>query len=430
MSLGPASSDSYWLATAPGFTGATPGPVAGEVDVAVIGGGFTGLSAAVALRRRGASVAVLEAGRVIGEASGRNGGHCNTGVAQDYAALHASLGAEKARAFYQAYADAVASVEAVIAEEGIACDFHKAGKLKLAAKPQHYDNLAHTCELIRQEVDPDVELLSAAQVRVEVASDDFHGGLLQYNGAQMHMGRFGVGLADAAVRRGAQVYEGAAVSDLQRLPDGSFRVISAKGELRARQVLVATGNASVGPFQWFRRRIASVGSFIIATAPLPKAQLDELLPNRRTYVTSRIIGNYFRTTPDHRLIFGGRARFALSDPRQDAKSGAVLRAALGQLFPSLARTPIDYCWGGLVDMTADRLPRAGEQDGLFYAMGYSGHGVQMSVHMGRVMAEVLEGRSQANPWRVLDWPAIPGHFGKPWFLPLVGLYYRVQDRLH
>ncbi|WP_288474212.1 FAD-binding oxidoreductase, partial [uncultured Pseudomonas sp.] len=161
-----------------------------------------------------------------------------------------------------------------------------------------------------------------------------------------------------------------------------------------------------------------------------KAQLDELLPNRRTYVTSRIIGNYFRTTPDHRLIFGGRARFALSDPRQDAKSGAVLRNALGQLFPSLAQTPIDYCWGGLVDMTADRLPRAGEQDGLFYAMGYSGHGVQMSVHMGRVMAEVLEGRSQANPWRVLDWPAIPGHFGKPWFLPLVGLYYRVQDRLH
>ncbi len=353
MSLGPASSDSYWLATAPGFTGATPGPVAGEVDVAIIGGGFTGLSAAVALRRRGASVAVLEAGRVIGEASGRNGGHCNTGVAQDYAALHASLGAEKARAFYQAYADAVASVEAVIAEEGIACDFHKAGKLKLAAKPQHYDNLARTCELIRQEVDPQVELLSAAQVRVEVASDDFHGGLLQQNGAQMHMGRFGVGLADAAVRRGAQVYEGAAVSDLQRLPDGSFRVISAKGELRARQVLVATGNASVGPFQWFRRRIASVGSFIIATAPLPKAQLDELLPNRRTYVTSRIIGNYFRTTPDHRLIFGGRARFALSDPRQDAKSGAVLRNALGQLFPSLAQTPIDYCWGGLVDMTAD-----------------------------------------------------------------------------
>ena len=184
----------------------------------------------------------------------------------------------------------------------------------------------------------------------------------------MHMGRFGVGLADAAVRRGAQVYEGATVRDLQRLPDGSFRVISAKGELRARQVLVATGNASVGPFQWFRRRIASVGSFIIATAPLPKAQLDELLPNRRTYVTSRIIGNYFRTTPDHRLIFGGRARFALSDPRQDAKSGAVLRNALGQLFPSLAQTPIDYCWGGLVDMTADRLPRAGEQDGLFLSL--------------------------------------------------------------
>jgi glycine/D-amino acid oxidase-like deaminating enzyme len=176
--------------------------------------------------------------------------------------------------------------------------------------------------------------------------------------------------------------------------------------------------------------MAPVGSFIVVTEPLEPEMLDQVLPKRRCYVTSRNIGNYFRATPDNRLLFGGRARFAMSNPRSDQKSGYVLHRTLAQLFPELDRVRIDYCWGGLVDMTADRLPRAGEHEGLFYSMGYSGHGVQMSVRMGQIMADVLEGRVDANPWRDLDWPAIPGHFGKPWFLPLVGAYYRLQDVLH
>jgi len=173
-----------------------------------------------------------------------------------------------------------------------------------------------------------------------------------------------------------------------------------------------------------------VGSFIIATEPLDKGLLDRMLPHRRNYVTSRNIGNYFRVSPDDRLIFGGRARFAMSNPRSDVKSGRVLRAAMEEMFPELRGVGIDYCWGGLVDMTADRLPRAGEHRGMYFATGYSGHGVQMSVHMGQVMADVMAGKPERNPWQGLEWPAIPGHFGKPWFLPVVGAYYRLQDWLH
>jgi glycine/D-amino acid oxidase-like deaminating enzyme len=195
-------------------------------------------------------------------------------------------------------------------------------------------------------------------------------------------------------------------------------------------VLIATGTSVRGPLAWFRRRIVPVGSFLIATEPLDRAVLDRIMPGRRTATTTRIIGNYFRIAPDDRLIFGGRARFAMSNPQSDVKSGRVLEQAMHAIFPELARTRIDYCWGGLVDMTADRFPRAGEQGGLFYSMGYSGHGVQMSVHMGRVMAAVMGGDAAANPWRSLDWPAIRGHYGRPWFLPLVGLWYRLQDRLH
>src|SRR5690606_23814818 len=128
-------------------------------------------------------------------------------------------------------------------------------------------------------------------------------------------------------------------------------------------------STEVGPFGWFRRRLAPVGSFIVVTEPLGQARLDALLPKRRNYVTSRIIGNYFRATPDQRLLFGGRARFAMSNPRSDQRSGQVLERALRAAFPQLAGLRLDYCWGGLVDMTIDRLPRAGEHDGLWYAMG-------------------------------------------------------------
>jgi glycine/D-amino acid oxidase-like deaminating enzyme len=153
------------------------------------------------------------------------------------------------------------------------------------------------------------------------------------------------------------------------------------------------------------------------------------MPRRRNYVTSRHIVNYFRITPDDRLLFGGRARFAMSNPKSDEQSGAILRATIARMFPSLADVRIDYCWGGLVDMTRDRLPRAGERDGLYYSMGYSGHGVQIAVRMGEVMAHMLGGRPVDSPWVGLDWPAVPGHFGKPWFLPLVGAWYRLKDAI-
>ena len=196
-------------------------------------------------------------------------------------------------------------------------------------------------------------------------------------------------------------------------------------------VLVATGGASPhAPFSWFRRRIVSVGSFAIATEPLDARLVAQTFPTRRNYVTSRIIGNYFRLTPDNRLIFGGRARFALSNPSSDLKGAHILESTMHRIFPALSGARIDHIWGGTVDLTADRLPRAGEHDGLHYAMGYSGHGVQMATHLGECMARVMGGDAAANPFADLAWPAIPGHLGKPWFLPMVGAWYKLQDRLH
>ena len=417
---------SYWHDTAPVFAGGTQGPVEGYYDVAVIGGGFTGLAAARQLAKAGAKVAVLEAERVGWGASGRNGGHLNNGLAHSYLAAKAELGEERAIALYRALDDSIDAIEALIAEEAIDCNFRRAGKLKLASKPRHFEALARNFEAVHAEVDPDTALLSANDLKPEIGAS-FHGAMLSKKSAMMHMGRYVAGLATAAVRHGAFIHENAEVTDRNQV-GARHELVTSRGRFIADNVLLATGGYTTPNFGYFRRRIIPVGSFIIATRPLTTAEIAATMPGNRTCVNSMNIGNYFRLSPDNRLIFGGRARFsATSDQRSDAKSGQILRASLAAIFPQLAKVEIDYCWGGLVDMTKDRFPRAGYHDGVWYAMGYSGHGAQLSTHLGVIMADAMLGRADRNPMKGMDWPAVPGHFGKPWFLPLVGLYYKALD---
>ena len=421
----------YWLDTAPQFTGSVGAAIDGRADVVIVGGGLTGLSAALECARQGAEPVVLEAGSVIGQASGRNGGQCNVGVHQDFGELSKRLGERRATRYYRAFEQAVDTVEGIIDREAIACDFRRCGKLKLAMKPRHFAALQRNFELLRDRIDRNFEIVSRDQLSEEVLSDQFYGGLLQTTSASLHVGRFGVGLADAVVRSGGRIVEGARVTEVDRRGPNRYRVRTSRGEIDCSNVLLATGGAPLGrAFSWFRRRIVTVGSFIIATEPLDEALIDRLVPRRRCYVTTKNIGYYFRTTPDNRLLFGGRAKFTSSNARSDAASGRVLRAAMVKIFPALAGTRIDYCWGGQVDMTQDRLPRAGsDENGVEYSMGYSGHGVQMSVHMGAIMARRICGSGEENPWEGLDWPAIPGHLGSAWYLPAVGAYYRAVDYL-
>ncbi|HEX9856709.1 MAG TPA: FAD-binding oxidoreductase [Paracoccaceae bacterium] len=420
---------SYWQETAPAFTGAAPGHVAGQYDIAVIGAGFTGLGAARKLAKEGHRVVVLEAKSVGFGASGRNGGHLNNGIAHSFLHAKGMFGAERAKAMYRAFDQGIETIERVIAEECIDCAFRRAGKLKLASKPAHYDSLARNFEAIHREVDPETAMLSRADLAGEVGSDAFHGAMLQSKSAMMHMGRFVVGLAEAAVRHGAVIHENAPVTARRQVGKG-WELTTPRGAIRADKIFLATGAYTTSAFGYFRRRIVPVGSFLLATRPLTGAEVAAAMPGNRTCVTSLNIGNYFRLSPDNRLIFGGRARFsARSDQRSDAKSGAILQAALAGIFPQLASVEVDYCWGGLVDMTKDRFPRAGQADGVYFSMGYSGHGAQIATHMGEIMADLMTGRINRNPWADMPWHAVPGHFGQPWFLPLVGAYYKLLDRV-
>jgi glycine/D-amino acid oxidase-like deaminating enzyme len=420
---------SYWLDTAP------PSPpersetiVGGHADVAVVGGGLTGVVAAMHLARRGADVHLFEQHTVGYGASGRNGGMATTGMSIGIRQAVDKLGFDHAARLYGAYAEAIDLVEKLVTEEGIDCDFARTGKLSLATKPAHYQGFERTAELLNSRLGGSSELVPREQLRSEIGTDVFHGGMVEPLSAGLHVGKYVRGLGEAAERAGVTIHEEAPVQSLTRNGAG-HELRTSRGRMSASQVLLATGAYTRRPFRWHQVRIAPVGSFIIATEPLDAGVCDELLPTRRMASDSKNLLNYFRITPDNRLLFGGRARFAMSNPQSDEKSGRLLRDAMVRVFPQLSDARIDYCWGGLVDMTLDRMVKAGQHDGAYYSMGYAGHGVQMATYMGRQMAEYMSGVPEANTWRDFPFRRIPGHFGPPWFLPVAGSYYKLKDRV-
>jgi glycine/D-amino acid oxidase-like deaminating enzyme len=422
-------STSYWLDTAPqGHAERSTTTVEGRTGVAVIGGGLTGVVAALHLARRGAEVELFEQHTVGYGASGRNGGMATTGMSIGIRQAVGKLGFDTAARLYGAYSEAVDLVEKLVMDEAIDCDFTRTGKLNLATKPAHYEGFAKTAELLNSRLGGDSQLVPKAELRREIGSDVFHGGMVESKSAGLHVGKYIRGLGEAAERAGVRIHEHAPVQKVARVGSG-HELQTTRGRIHADQVLLATGAYTRRPFSWHQVRIAPVGSFIIATERLDESLCDELLPTRRMASDSKNLLNYFRITPDHRLLFGGRARFAGSNQQSDAKSGRILRDAMVRTFPQLADAGIDYCWGGQVDMTLDRMVKAGEHDGVYYSMGYAGHGVQMATYMGRQMAEFMSGVPEANIWRDFAFRRIPGHFGPPWFLPFAGAYYKLKDRI-
>lgn len=420
---------SYWLDTAPkGSPERSMTTVNGRTDVAVIGGGLTGVSAALHLARGGAKVDLFEQNTVGFGASGRNGGMATTGMSIGIRDAVAKMGFDKAASLYRTYGQAVDLIEKLVAEEGIECDFARPGKLILATKPAHVQGFERTAELSNTRLGGDLQLIPKTELRGEIGSDVFHGGMVDSKSASLHVGKYIRGLGDAAERAGVTIHENAPVVKLSKLGSG-HELETPRGRIQANQVLLATGAYTRRPFRWHQVRIAPVGSFIIATEPLGASVCDDLLPTRRVASDSKNLLNYFRITPDNRLLFGGRARFAMSNPQSDEKSGKLLRDAMVHVFPQLSDARIDYCWGGVVDMTLDRMVKAGQHDGVYYSMGYAGHGVQMATYMGRQMAGYMSGDAEANVWSDFEFRRIPGHFGPPWFLPFAGAYYKFKDRV-
>ena len=421
----------YWLDTAPPLPDRSGRELPESADVVVIGGGLTGLSTAYHAARKGARVVLVEKDKVGSGASGRNGSMCTQGITIGVAEARRRYGQERARELYGAFREAVDVVEELTQKEQIDCDFNRAGRLGVAYKPQHFESMRATQRDLAENFDHETKLLSRSELRGELGSDYYHGALLDPLSASIHVGKYVHGLAAAAERAGAEIHERNAATGLTRLPGGGFQIETLHGTIRAAQVMAATDAYTDKALPWFRKRLINVGSFIVVTEPLGEERARQLIPNARLVVDSKNIGHYIRLTPDHRLAFGGRARFAPSNPASDLKSGAVLKDEMAEIFPQLADVRIDYVWGGSVGFSWDRIPHAGEANGLYYSMGYCGHGVQMATYMGRAVAEMMDGHPEANPLRGLGFPKVPVPFynGTAWFLPFGGAYYRAKDRL-
>lgn len=422
--------ENFWLTTlAEPLSTASPPLPEQTVDVAVIGGGFTGLAAARQLAQRGASVAVLESETAGWGASSRNGGMVLTGLKVGVETLIARYGRDRTRRMFAASLAAIDCVEAIVKSENIACDFARHGHLEVAYKPAHYAHFQHAAEVLAKEFNHSVRVIPKAELNAEIGSPVYHGGLVDEISAGLNPARYVAGLARAAHRAGARIYAGARVTHLERQPAG-WRIQTARGEVRAQKVFVATSGYTGAATPALRKKIVPIGSFIIATDPLPEALAREVSPRNRMIFDSKNFLYYFRLTPDQRMLFGGRAAFFPETASTVRESAEILRAGMVSVYPQLHNIPVQFVWGGTLDFAFDLMPHAGQTEaGLYYALGYAGHGVALATYLGTQMARTLLGEPVDNPFAETPFPGAPlGLYdGRPWFLPFAEVWYRFLD---
>jgi glycine/D-amino acid oxidase-like deaminating enzyme len=405
-----------------------------SADVAIVGAGYTGLSAARNLAQKGASLAVLEANTVGWGASSRNGGMVLTGLKLGVNKLISMYGRERTQRMYAASLASIDCVEQLVREENIACDFSRCGHLEVAWKQKHFDDYARQAEVIAREFKHELRVVPRNQLSSEIGSAIYYGGMVDEISAGLNPARYVAGLAQAATRAGATIHENTRVQKLHRESRqgwAGWRVTTSRGPLWAKDVFVATSgytSAATAPLQ---TKIIPIGSYIITTETLPEALALELSPRNRMIYDSKNYLYYYRLTPDRRMLFGGRAAFFPETADSIRRSAEILRRGMVEVYPQLRDTKVEYVWGGTLDFAFDIMPHAGQMDGMYYALGYAGHGVAMATWQGQQMAEMILSGKNENPFVGIAFPGAPlGLYnGKPWFLPLAGIYYKFLDWL-
>jgi len=407
-------------------------PLPQAVDVAILGSGFTGLAAARMLAKQGTRVAVFEAETLGWGASSRNGGMVLTGMKLPLETLISRYGREATQRMYAASLASIDCVEQLVAQENIACDFVRCGHLEVACKPAHFEGFARSAEKIARECNHSLRIVPRNELRSEIGSNIYFGGLVDETSAGLNPARYVAGLARAAVNAGALLFDRARVHAIDRASRNggpAFQLTTARGPISAREVFVATSGYTGRATPALQKKIIPIGSFIVVTDPLPDALARELSPRNRMIYDSKNFLYYYRLTPDNRVLFVGSAAFSPENSSTIRRSAEILRRGMVDVYPQLAQTPVAYAWGGTLDFCFDIMPHAGKLDGMYYAVGYAGHGVAMATYLGMKMAQFIAGGRDENPFAGLPFPGAPlGLYnGRPWFLPLAGMYYKVLD---
>jgi glycine/D-amino acid oxidase-like deaminating enzyme len=422
----------YWLETVSAPAQGTREALPESVDVAIVGSGFCGLSAARALAKRGVRVAVLEAETLGWGASCRNGGMVLTGMKLPVPTLISRYGREEVRRMYAASLESIDLVEQIVKEEGIDCSFSRCGHLEVASKAAHFNAYEEAAAGIRREFGHELHIIPKSELAQEIGSDIYFGGLVDETSAGVNPAQYVTGLAAAAQRAGAYLYDHTRVLDVKLETNNGtrrFRVTTESGTLSAREVLLASGAYTTSASPALRKKVIPIGSYIIATEVLPEDLARELSPRNRMIYDSKHFLYYYRLTPDNRMLFGGRAAFFPESESTVRKSAELLRQGMVQVYPQLRQTKVEFVWGGTLDFTFDVMPHAGTIDGMHFAVGFAGHGVAAATWMGAKLAAVISGEPDDNPFSKIPFPGAPIGLrsGNTWALPLAGVYYRVLD---
>jgi glycine/D-amino acid oxidase-like deaminating enzyme len=421
----------YWLETVtipPGDSGS----LLESVDVAIVGSGVTGLSAARALAKRGIRVAVLEAETLGWGASSRNGGMVLTGMKLPVPTLISRYGRERVQRMYAASIASIDCVEQIVREENIDCDFSRCGHLEVACKQAHFDGYAESAALIAREFNHKLRIVPKSELRSEIGSEIYYGGLVDEVSAGLNPARYVAGLATAAKRAGAALFDHTRVESVQRESSNGapkFRVRTTKGSLVARDVLLASGAYTSNATPVLRKKIIPIGSYIIATEVLGENLARNLSPKNRMIYDSKHFLYYYRLTPDRRMLFGGRAAFFPETESTVRESAEILRRGMISVYPQLRDTKVEFVWGGTLDFAFDVMPHTGRVDGMYYSVGYAGHGVAIGTYLGTELAGIICGQPNDIPYDGIPFPNPPVGLrsGHTWALPLAGAYYKFLD---
>jgi glycine/D-amino acid oxidase-like deaminating enzyme len=404
------------------------------VDVAVVGGGFCGLSAARTLAKRGVNVAVLEAETLGWGASSRNGGMVLTGMKLPVPTLIKRYGRETVRKMYAASLETIDCVEQIVCEENIDCHFSRCGHLEVACKQSHFDSYEESAALIHREFNHQLRIIPKSELRSEIGSEIYFGGMVDETSAGLNPAQYVAGLAHAAKRAGACLHDHTRVTSVESQTNNTackFRLQTSKGPLTAREVLLASGAYTTEATPALRRKIIPIGSYIIATEVLPADLACELSPRHRMIYDSKHFLYYYRLTPDNRMLFGGRAAFFPETEDTVRRSAEILRRGMIGVYPKLRDTKVEFVWGGTLDFTLDVMPHAGKLDGMYFAAGFAGHGVAAATWFGTKLAAQICGDPSDTPFDGIKFPTAPLGLrsGNTWALPLAGTWYRLLDFL-
>ncbi len=399
-----------------------------DVSVAIVGAGYAGLNAALELARLGIESIVLDAAEPGFGASTRNGGQVSGGLNVGKRVIAKPLTPEQAKPFLNDAMDSFTHIENLIAENNIACGWNRTGYFLGAWCKSHYDAVAKKVSALNIEIEAGARMIAPIEQRSEIGSDYYHGGMVVERAAHLHPALYFKGLLDLAQAADVKIASQTPVIGLTQANTGTWQVKTSRGTIRAGHVIIATNGYTGDITPELKRRVVPLGSYIIATEELAPDLAKSLIPNNRSMADTRRVLTYFRLSPDgRRMIFGGRARFGFMDPTETAP---LLHRFMTDRFPQLKGTRITHAWTGNVAFAIDEMPHMGKRDGLHFALCCNGSGIAMMSYLGRETARKAAGLSNRQiAFDSPDFPTFPFYNGTPWFLPLVGTWFRTADWL-